>query len=217
MNQKTFLISGMVFVLFFLTCGPKIMIPPNVDLRKYQNVGFIDFVCDNEGNLDDCVSERFLETLRSYQKDAHIIRLGSQEEVLKSVAAGQMDEKTIQSIGQKYDVTAIITGTVHVSDVKAIVDLNPDIKMEGGGIQPEGRRLEAVASITISASVWETEQGTKLWTGSKSGQEKVEEVFISPDSKVLFDAKEYRSAYRDLVKPLIKSISTDFKIRKKRI
>ena len=229
MNRLIFLFSSAVVTLFFLGCGPKMMIPPNVDLRKYQSVGFIDFVCDNEGNLDDCVSERFLETLSGYQKDAHIIKLGNQEEVLNSVAAIQMDEKAIQAIGRKYNVSTIITGTVHVVEVKGIVELQPDLRTESGGIRPgtkrtdsggiqaEGKRLKAIAKISISARLCETEHGTTLWTASESGQEEVKEVFMLPDGKVLFDASDYRFAYRDLVRPIIKTISTDFKIRKKRM
>ncbi len=217
MNRLIFLFSSAVVILFFLGCGPKMMIPPNVDLRKYQSVGFIDFVCDNEGNLDDCVSERFLETLSGYQKDAHIIKLGNQEEVLKSVAAIQMDEKAIQAIGRKYNVSTIITGTVQVLDVKAIVEVDQEPKTESGGIRPEGRSMEAMVKISISAGLWETGQGTTVWTASASGREKVERVSMLTDGKVLFDARDYRLAYRDLVKPIIKTISTDFKTRKKRM
>jgi len=217
MNRRIFLSSSLVVILFFLGCGPKMMIPPNVDLRKYQSVGFIDFVCDNEGNLDDCVSERFLETLSGYQKDAHIIQLGNQEEVLKSVAAIQMDEKAIQAIGRKYNVSTIITGTVQVLDVKAIVEVDQEPKTESGGIRPEGRSMEAMVKISISAGLWETGQGTTVWTASASGREKVERVSMLTDGKVLFDARDYRLAYRDLVKPIIKTISTDFKTRKKRM
>lgn len=217
MNRLIFLFSSAVVIFFFLGCGPKMMIPPNVDLRKYQSVGFIDFVCDNEGNLDDCVSERFLETLRGYQKDAHIIRLGNQEEVLKSVAAIQMDEKAIQSIGRKYNVSTILTGTVHVVEVKGIVEVDQEPKTESGGIRPEGRSMEAMVKILISAGLWETGQGTTVWTASASGKEKVERVSMLTDGKVLFDARDYRLAYRDLVKPIIKTISTDFKTRKKRM
>lgn len=217
MNRRIFLSSSLVFILFFLGCGPKMMIPPNVDLRKYQSVGFIDFVCDNEGNLDDCVSERFLETLSGYQKDAPIIKLGNQEEVLKSVAAIQMDEKAIQAIGRKYTVSTILTGTVHVVEVKGIVEVDQEPKTESGGIRPEGRSMEAMVKISISAGLWETGQGTTVWTASASGREKVERVSMLTDGKVLFDARDYRLAYRDLVKPIIKTISTDFKTRKKRM
>jgi len=217
MNRLIFLFSSAVVILFFLGCGPKMMIPPNVDLRKYQSVGFMDFVCDNEGNLDDCVSERFLETLRGYQKDAHIIQLGNQEEILKSVSAIQMDEKAIQAIGRKYNVSTILTGTVHVVDVKGIVEVEQELKTESGGIRPEGRSMQAMVKISISAGLWETGQGTTVWTASVSGREKVDRVSMLTDGKVLFDARDYRLAYRDLVKPIIKTISTDFKTRKKRM
>ena len=227
MNRLIFLFSSAVVILFFLGCGPKLMIPPNVDLRNYPSVGFIDFVCDNEGNLDDCVSERFVETLRGYQKDAHIIHLGSQEEVLKSVAEIQMDEKAIQAIGRKYNVSTILTGTVHVVEVKGIIELQPDLgaesgirpgarSTESGGLQAEGRRLKAIAEISVSARLCETGYGTTLWTTSESGKEEVKEVFMPPDGKVLFDASDYRFAYRDLVRPIIKTITADFKIRYKR-
>lgn len=216
MNQRI-LLYLMLLIMLFYDCGPKVMIPPVVDLRNYNKVGFIDFACDAEGNLDDCVNERFLETITKYQKNATIIKLGTQEEVLQAITLDRLDAKALQAIGQRYNVSAVIAGTVDVTEVTTIAELPPDYAKTSDILQIEGMKMKAKAKISITAVLWNTDQDTTVWTSSVSGEEMVEQVSVLSDGKIVFDAKTYRSAYRDLVKPLIKALSKDFKIRYKRI
>jgi hypothetical protein len=216
MNQRRWLKSCPVILLLLWGCGPKVMIPPKIDLTVYDNVGIIGFGCDAEGNLKDCVTQRFLEEIRDYQKTASIIELGSEEEVLKSVQAAQLNLDAIRAIQQKYEVTAVFTGTVDIAEVTPIVELYPEYTTISGQSGAEGMRVKAHVKASLSVVLYDTRSGTSIWSGSVSNDEIVEKVRVLKGGNIVFDAEEPRFAYRDLVRPMIKGISADFKIRHKK-
>ena len=53
-----------MILLLLVACGPKVIITPNVDLRKYDRVGLIGFTCNAEGNMEEFVTRWLLMTLR---------------------------------------------------------------------------------------------------------------------------------------------------------
>jgi hypothetical protein len=218
MSRRIWLYSGLVILLLCLACGPKVMIPPEVDLRKYDRVGLIGFGCNAEGNMDEFVTRWLLMTIRKYQKAARIIELGSEEEVLESVEADQLDSDAIQAIGGRYNVNAVFTGNLEVTEVQPLLVLYP------GGPRPmmgkkwlEGKRVNAMVKVWITARLWETKQGGTFWRVSVSGEEMVNQVSAVSDGKIIFDARDPRQAYWDLVNPLVKKICADFKIKHVRI
>jgi hypothetical protein len=209
------------------------MIPPKIDLVKYDRVGFIGFGCDAEGNLDEFISQRFQETISESQKEAHIIDLGSEEEILKSVGADKLNLEAIRAIGQRYNVKTVFIGSVDIAEVTPIVELYderiqdiediPKPNLEGAGPKSggwtgaEGRRVNAAVKLSVTAGLWETDEGVVVWTASAKGEEIVNGVMVAKDGKIIFDAREPRFDYRDLVRPLIKAISADFKVKYKRM
>ena len=218
MNGRIGLCLGVVVLLLFLTCGPKVIIPPKIDLRKYEQVGLIGFGCNAQGNMDEFVTRWLLMTIRKYQKEALIVELGSEQEVLESVYADSIDSEAIQAIGEKYNVNAVITGNVQIVEVQPLVKLSP-----GGGRAMtgkksiEGKRVNAMVRAWITARLWETEQGGTFWRTSAHGEEMVKQVSAISGGKVIFDARDPREAFWDLVNPLVKKICADFKIKHVRI
>jgi len=205
-------------LLLFLGCGPKVMIPPKMDLTKYESVGVIGFGCNAEGNMEEFATRIFLFTVRGYQKEAHIIELGDEEEVLQSVRADRLNPEAIQAIRQEYNVDAVITGNLEVTEIK------PLFKLYRGGSRPisgktqvEGMRASAEIKVWITARLWETEAGVTVWRVSERGDGMVDQVSVISDEKVIFDAKDPRKAFWDLVNPLVKKICADFKTRYKKI
>ncbi len=217
MNSRIGLCLGVGILLLFLRCGPKVRIPPEIDLMKYESIGFIGFSCDAEGNMDEYITEKFLQKISGYQKEARIIELGSQEEALKAIQADRVDQKAIQAIGQKHNVDAILTGNVDVSEVATITEHYPDYVQMSGSAQIGRRRVKAAVKVTIRVALCETDQGVTVWADSVRGEEIVKQISLVEGDKVVFDAIDPGDAYRDLVRPLIRQISTDFEVKYKRI
>ena len=56
--------AEVLFVLslfIFFNCGPKIQVPPEIDLKEYSAVGIIQFSTEAKGKLGEFTTEKFLE------------------------------------------------------------------------------------------------------------------------------------------------------------
>ena len=202
MNRQIRLYWAFAVLLLILGCGPKVMVPPEIDLNEYGNVGLIDFSSEAKGNLGEFVTQKFLEEVSSSQKGARIMELGSLDNVLEAVQRDRMDPEAIQAIGKKYNVNAIITGNLKVSEVK------PKVKLSSI-IQSMSVKAEVAASLTVR--LLETEQGATVWTNSAQDTETVAQVSIFSGGGALFDADDPEKAYGDLARSLVKKITSDFK------
>jgi hypothetical protein len=209
-------------IVLFLACGPKVIIPPEIDLTKYEHIGLIGFNCNAEGNMDEFVTRHFLMTIRAYQHDAEVIELGSVDEVLESVQVEQIDSKVVHAIGQKYNVNAIFTGNLEITEIQPLDVLYsrrlfPDARPISSKTSIEGKRVKAIVKVWITARLWETEQGGTVWRRSDRGEDMVDQVSVLSGGKVVFDARDPRKAFWDLVNPLVKKLCTDFKTKSVRI
>jgi hypothetical protein len=221
MNRRIWLCLGVVILLLCLACVPRLMIVPKVDLREYDRVGLIGFTFNAEGNMGEFTTRWLLMTIRKYQKAARIIELGSQEEVLESVQASNMNSEAIQAIGQKYNVSVIFTGNVEVTEIQPLDVphrhwLFREARPMSGKTSIEGKRVKAQVKAWITARLWEAEQGGTLWRTSAFGEEVVDDVSAVSDGKIIFDATDPRQAYWDLVNPLVKKICADFETTRAR-
>jgi hypothetical protein len=205
-------------MLLFLGCGPKVMIPPKIDLTRYHRVGVVGFDCNADGKMDECFTRSFLLRIRSYQKDARIIDLDGQKNVLESVQSGQIDPETIRAIGRQYDVSAVFTGKLQVMEIQPLLVLGPwGPRPVSGHTMILGREAKAVVKVRVSARLWETETGAAIWSTSARGEEMVHQVKVRWDGTVDFDARDLPEAFSDLIRPLIQRMCADFKINYERV
>jgi hypothetical protein len=221
MNGRMWLCLGVLILLFCLECVPKVMIVPKIDLREYDRVGLIGFTFNAEGNMGEFTTRWLLMTIRKHQKTAHIIELGSQEEVLKSIQADSINSEAIRAISQKYNVSAVFTGNVEVTEIQPLDVphrhwLFREARPISGKSSIEGKRVKARVKVWITARLWERDQGGVLWRTSAFGEEVVDDVSAVSDGKIIFDATEPRQAYWDLVNPLVKKICADFETTRER-
>jgi hypothetical protein len=205
-------------MLLFLGCGPKVMIPPRIDLTRYHQVGVVGFDCNADGKMDECFTRSFLLRIRSYQKDARIIDLNGQKDVLESVQSGQIDPETIRAIGRKYDLSAVFTGRLQVMEIQPLLVLGPwGPRPTSGTTKILGRDAKAVVKVRVSARLWETETGNMIWNASVQGEDMVHQVKVRWDGTVDFDARDLPEAFRDLIRPLVQRMCVDFKINYERV
>jgi len=122
-NKILFILLG--FLTFYLfSCGPKIQVPPEIDLKVYSGVGLIQFSTNSKGKLSSYSTNKFLEEIQESQRGAKIIELGELDAVLNEVGKSQLNVEALQEIGKKYNVDCVITGDLNVSDVKPKVSLS---------------------------------------------------------------------------------------------
>jgi hypothetical protein len=188
-------------------CGPKVMVPPNVDLAVFNSIALIDFTSNAEGNLADYATQRFVEIVTASQPSARIIEVGTEEEVLVSVGADKMDLEAVKAIGEVYDVEAIVTGTLDVSDVKPRVRLSMDIAALG---------VEADIEASLTSKLFDTYDGATLWTASSRGRETVAHVSVFADGGFSFDADDPKAAYGGLIEGLVSEVTYDLRVRYER-
>lgn len=192
-----------IFALL-LGCGPKVMVPPKIDLQVYENVGMIEFTSNAKGNLQQFVTLKFLEKIQSAQPGLHVLELGTKESVLNSVQYDQLDFKALQKIGKDYNVDAIIMGHLDITDVKPKVHLSTLIT---------SMHVQAEVEAALSAKLFETGNGATLWTNSTRGKETVANVTMIANGPAHFDARDPENAYGKLAEGLVKKITKDFRVR----
>jgi len=184
------------------------MVPPAIDLQEYGSVGLIAFSSDAEGNLDEFVTQQFLEMISASQQGARIIELGSEDKVLASVQQDGMGPEAISAIGEKYNVNTIITGNLTISDVKPKVSLAPVLT---------SMSVKAEVEAFITAKLLDTESGATLWTNSARDTKTVAHVSIFSGGIAHFDASDPEEAYGDLVEGMVKKLTEDLRITYKRM
>lgn len=208
MNRRIYLSLYVVILLGILGCGAKVLVPPEVELKEYGTVGLIDFNCDVDESLGKFMTQRFLEEISTSQKEARIVELGSEFAVLESINRDKMDPQAIQEIGQKYNLNAIITGNLDISDVKPKVSISSIIT---------SMSVRAEVEASLSAKLQETRSSATVWTDSSREKAEVAHVSIFSDKQIHFDASDPKEAYGDLAEALINDVTRDLKVRYKRM
>ena len=126
-RQIWYYVLGTALVTF-LGCGPKVRVPPNINLKVYDDIGMIEFSSNAKGNLHAFVTQKFLQSIQSAQPGVRILELGNSERVLSAVRHDQVDADAIKAIGEEYGVDAVITGHMDISNVKPKVELSSVLK-----------------------------------------------------------------------------------------
>jgi hypothetical protein len=218
MNRFPILILMAVTILSVSSCGPKVTLPPKIDLTKYQCVGVVDFFCNAEGNMDEFTTHRFIELIRWYQKKAHIIELDLDEDILDSLKQDRLSSEMIQKIGKKYLVDALLTGRLQIAEVQPLLKIYP------GGPRPvsgtsnvEGRRVSAMVKASLTTRLWDTQHGGTIWLTSTTDENMVDQATVQTDGKIIFDARDPRQAFWELINPLVKIVAVDLKPSHERV
>lgn len=197
-----------LFSFFILGCGPKVLIPPKVDLTKYDPIGLITFKSTAKGKLGEFMTLKFLDEISRSQAGIKVVELGDESKVLKSVDRQTLDPSVIQMLGEKYKLKAIITGDLNVSDIKPNISITSIIT---------SMRVKAEVQATLTVRLIETKSGATIWSNLAEDKKSVASVSIFSKNDIVFDAQNSDEAYGELADSLIKSVTEDLKPRKRRM
>ena len=204
MYKPVISIFFIIILMVVVSCGPKVLVPPEIDLKEYATVGIMQFRTDAKGKLGEYTSQKFLEEIQTSQKGVQILELGDYKKVLEATKQDEMDIETIKKIGEKYDVNAIILGDLEISDIKPKVNLATIISSMSV-------RAEVDAKLTVK--LCETSKGATVWLNSARDKRTVAQVSIFAGEDIFFDAENPDEAYGELVRSLVRNVSEDLRFR----
>ena len=198
MKWFTVFIGGIF--LFWGCGGPKILVPPRVDLRPYGTLGMIELSSNAQGNLAPYTSQKILHSLQEAQPGTLVVELGTLQNALDSVGLNELDVEAIRALGSKYGVGGILTGNLKVGKVKPSINIASTLTTIN---------VSAYVEALLSAKLVETNSGATVWTNAAQGRENVGSVSLMGGNPV-FNAKDPDKAYGQLVHQLVGYICDDF-------
>ncbi len=182
----------------------KVLIPPRVELKAYHSIGVIEFSTNAEDTLKPYVTQNFIQNVQSAQPGTRILELGDQEQLLRSLGHSRLSPETIQSIGRRYNVDAVILGHLQVSEIK------PKIKVFAAA---KALNAKAYIEAALRTRILETDSGATLWTRATTGKTQVARINLMEGGPISFGVSDPKEKYGKLVPELVYVNTTDFRSR----
>jgi hypothetical protein len=194
----------MLVLLIGCSHNEKVLLPPKMELKPYRNIGVVEFSTNAENNLRKYVTQNFIQNVQSAQPGTRILELGSEKAVLKSVHRHELDLKTIKSIGDEYNVDALIMGHLQVSEIK------PNVKIFSAS---QAVRAKVFVEAALQTKILETNSGATLWTKANTGKVSVAKLNLATEGTFSLSASDPKGKYGKLVPELVYVNTSDFRSR----
>jgi hypothetical protein len=200
----SFVMIATLFMVFGCTHTEKVRVPPRVELKTYRTIGVIEFSTNAEHTLKPYVTQNFIQNIQSAQPGTRILELGDEEQILRSLGHSKLDPETIQSIGRKYNVDALILGHFEVSEIKPKIN-----------VYTAAKTLNANAYIeaALRTRILETNSGATFWTRANSAKTQVAKIYLTDRGALSFGVSDPREKYGKLVPHLVYVNTSDFRSR----
>ncbi len=182
---------------------PRVLVPPEIDLKDFEPLGIIVFQCNKEGKLDKVVTQKFIEAITEDQKMIQIIEMGTQKEVLKKAGEAKFGPEAMKAIGEKYGVKAIIAGDLDISDIHPRVSILPGVSLID---------ISADVEAELVARMYMAENGATLWTGSGHDERTIGGISFIKGGHFAFDADDPEAAYGEMARDLVWRATYDFRV-----
>ena len=198
-----FLVALMVTLL---ACAhkEKVLVPPKVDLKTYPSIGVIEFSTNAEDTLKPYVTQSFIENIQAAQPGTRILELGDVDSILRSLGHSQLNPETIQSIGKKFSVDAVIQGHLQISQIKPKINLTTSVK---------SLNVRAYIEAALKTRIFETDRGATCWTRASTGTTQVAGINVVEDGPFSVGVSDPRDKYGKLVPDLVFVNTMDFRPR----
>ena len=182
----------------------QILIPPQMDLTPYRIIGVIEFSSNREVELNQYMTQNYLQAIQNAQPEVRFLELGNQDLVLSKVSREELDYESIRLIGRHYHVDAIIFGNLNLSEPKPKVSLSSSWKSIKAGADVEA---------SLITKLWETDSGVIRWTNFSQGEDSVARLSASTNGNFHFGATDPKEAYGKLITQLVYANTADFRSR----
>lgn len=182
----------------------KILVPPLVELKAYQHIGVIEFSTNAEDTLKAYVTQSFIHDIQSAQPGTRILELGDEQQLMRSLGQGKLDAQTVKSIGQKYNVDALILGHLEISEIKPKINIYT---------APNALHAGAYIEAALRTKILETETGATLWTNATTGKTRIADISLIEEGPIRIGVSDPKEKYGKLVPELVYANTYDFRCR----
>jgi hypothetical protein len=195
-------LAAAMLILFGCSHTEKVLMPPRVVLSNYDTIGVIEFSTNAEDTLKSYMTQNFIQYIQSAQPGTRILELGDEDRILRSVGQNNLNPETIQSIGKKYNVDALILGHLEVSEIKPKIN-----------VYTAAKAIDAKAYVeaALSTRILETRSGASFWTRVSSRKTQVAKIKVLETGSVSFGISDPREKYGKLVPKLAYANTSDFR------
>ena len=180
----------------------KVLVPPRVELKAYPHIGVIEFSTNAEDTLKAYVTQDFIHNIQSAQPGTLILELGDEKQLLGSLGQGKLDPETIRSIGQKYNVDALILGHLEVSEIKPKINIYTT---------PNALQAGAYVEAALRTKILETDSGATLWTNATTGRTRVASISVVEEGPIRVGVSDPKEKYGKLIPELVYVHTHDFR------
>jgi hypothetical protein len=198
----TLVLVATMSMLFGCSHTEKVRVPPRVELKTYHTIGVIEFSTNAEDTLKPYVTQNFIQNIQSAQPGTRILELGDEDRLLRSLGHGKLDRETIQSIGRKYGVDALILGHLEVSEIKPKINVYAAAKTLNAKVYIEA---------ALRTRILETGSGATFWTRATSAKTHVAKIYLTEGGAFSFGVSDPREKYGKLVPHLVYANTSDFR------
>lgn len=180
----------------------KVQMPPRMDLKSCGTIGMIDFSSNAEDDLQQYLTQEYLQRIYDAQPGVRILELGSSDALLDSLQRNRLDPETIRLIGQTYNVDAVVFGSLQLSEIKPSVNFTSVMDAVSAKVYVEG---------ILNARVQETQSGATIWSNLTRGKKPVAGLHFNSSGPVSFGASDPKEKYGELVEGLVYANTDDFR------
>jgi hypothetical protein len=181
-------------ILYGCSHTEKVLVPPKVELKAYHSIGVIEFSTNAEDTLKPFVTQNFIQNVQSAQPGTRILELGDEEQLLRSLGQNRLNPETIQSIGRKYNVDAVILGHLQISTIKPKINVFTAAK---------ALNAKAYIEAALRTRILETDSGATLWTRATTGKTQVARINLMEGGPISFGVSDPKEKYGKLVPNLV--------------
>lgn len=189
-------------ILYGCSHTEKVLVPPKVELKAYHSIGVIEFSTNAEDTLKPYITQNFIQNVQSAQPGTRILELGDEEQLLRALGHSRLNPETIQSIGKKYNVDAVILGHLQVSTIKPKINVFTAAK---------ALNAKAYIEAALRTRILETGSGATLWTKATTGKTQVARINLMEGGPVSFGVSDPKEKYGKLVPNLVYVNTHDFR------
>mgnify|MGYP001040935152 FL=1 len=198
------LLAALMIMLLACAHKEKVLIPPKVDLKTYPSIGVVEFSTNAEDTLKPYVTQNFIEHIQSAQPGTRILELGDADHLLRTLGHSQLNADTIQSIGKKYKVEAVIVGHLQISQIKPKINVTTSVK---------SLNAKAYIEAALKTRILETGGGATCWPRASSGTTQVAGINLTAGGLFSVGVSDPREKYGKLVPKLVYANTMDFRPR----
>ena len=200
---------GVFFVLLLtaalVACGGKkitVEIPPQIDLATLGTIGVVAFDVQSDEHLPGDITLKFIQHLQAAQPGVPILELGSQANVLREIGSGVLDTDAVKTIGKKYNVDSLLTGTLEVTQSY------PDVRV---GQDLSSMTAAAYVRGNLNARLRQTRTGATVWSNGAHGKWKLAGLNLASGHVSSIGMSNVEDTYKEMLQELARVGTADFR------